>query len=826
MSFREAWSPLAWCCLLAQLALSQVGMPAADLAPPRAFVENRGQWSNGALFQMRRGNSVVAVQRDGFTIQMLRVDREDGREDAARPVREVTGYNAGLRFVGANPQAAVMGLDPLPGVHNWLRGSDPAKWVTKVPGFARVRIEELYPGIDLELYERDGYLEYDLLLEPGSSPGKVLIEALGVEGLARQEDGSLILHTPWQDVRHSAAICVTSDGSAVIAEVRQVAPRRATIDLHGWNGSTSVRIDPKVEYATYLGGSNSESPRAVRARAGVVAISGATFSWDFPTSEGAFQTIPAGYDDAFASVVSAEGRELVFSTLVGGLSSDIAQCVDMSADGLVFIAGESGTGLGFPTTSGAHDTSPNGLADGFVTRLSADGSSLLFSTLMGGGDNDSIADVCLAPDASIHVTGLSESPDFPTTPGAHAQRFSSIFQEAFIARLSADGSQLLSSTFLGCVASTKGHGLDLDSEGNVYLTGRVTADIVNLLPVTPGAYDPLPHGEVDSYVAKFTPDLSSIVYCTYLGGEWFDEAWGLDVDDSGAAYVTGITDSNDFPVTPGALDTHQDGVQDGFVSKLDPTGSQLVFSTYVGGFGYEQLVPDVAVGPDGSVVVAGDVSASITQFPLTPDAWKSTLSSKDAWLVRLDPAGSTALYGTLMGSSWPDWCRAMALDEQGNAYVAGEAFGPDFPVTPGAVDPTMAGTKDGFVVCLVFGPWVLQGGGLAGASGAPALLTGEGTLEAGTPGALRLKGALPSSVATLAVGLAELAAPFKGGTLVPEPMALVTVATAGSGEALLPWASWPAGVPSGTALWLQAWQADAGGPQGWAASHSLRAVTP
>lgn len=194
--------------LIAHKVLAQgVGPgPTGAVSPPRAFVENRGQWANGSHFQMRRGNSLVAVRPDGFTIQMLRIDRNardhgaDGRDEPAT----VSGWNLALTFRGASPDAVVRGTDELPGVYNYLRGSDRSEWVTKVRGFGRVRIAGLYPGIDLDLYERDGSLEYDLVLEPGADPSSIVIDVVGVDSIAAENSGRLQLRTPWQGVIHSS----------------------------------------------------------------------------------------------------------------------------------------------------------------------------------------------------------------------------------------------------------------------------------------------------------------------------------------------------------------------------------------------------------------------------------------------------------------------------------------------------------------------------------------------------------------------------------------------------------------------------------------------
>lgn len=812
----------------------RTGIAPSTFTAPRAFIENRGQWSNGSLFQMRRGNSVVAVQRDGFTIQMLRIG-EYGlplrRRGEPRPDGTVRGWNLRLRFLGANPSAIVEGVDELPGVHNWLRGSDPSGWVTKVHGYSQVRIRNLYPGIDLRLYERDAALEYDLDLHTGADPSRIALHLEGIASAGIDATGDIVLSTPWQDVVHSAAACrgvTAADGELPNAEFRQRTADVFNLDVRGWGGTTRLTIDPTLVYSTYLGGDNGEVPYALSATNGRVIVGGETLSYDFPLSAGAFQSINHDFGDGFVTSLTPDGSQLVFSTLFGGSGGDSVKDIAIDDTGLPIAVGLTSS-ADFPSTDGAYDEIQNGQGqdDAFVARLSGDGSDLVFSTFLGGSDHDPATRVVLGADESIYVAGQTESLDFPTTPNALASTFGASIT-AFAAHFSSDGSQLLASTMLGGTADSEGRGLGVDGEGNVFVGGRAHGNANVHIPVTPGAFDTTANGSKEAFVAKFTPDLSALVYCTYIGGDDFDDPWGMALASDGSVCIAGQTLSSDFPTTPGVFQKTNKGPPDGFVSMLDPTGSSLVFSTYMGGFSNDEI-DEVKLGPDGSIFLAGDTTSSPNSFPVTPDGWDITKGGGgDTYLVRLTGDGKAVTYGTYIGGNGSsiDECRSMALDESGNAFVAGEAFSTDFPVTPGAFDSTLTDFKDCFVVRFAFAPWAWSdlGFGLPGA-GVPKL-TGNGTLQPGSAGELKLSGVLPVTSGVLVTGLTAINAPFKGGTLVPAPVVLLPLVVGVTGEVVLSWTAWPVGVPSGTTLDFQAWFHDPFGPKGWSASNALLGVTP
>jgi hypothetical protein len=364
----------------------------------------------------------------------------------------------------------------------------------------------------------------------------------------------------------------------------------------------------------------------------------------------------------------------------------------------------------FPTTAGAFDTIlDNGGAirgDIFVTKLNPSGDLLAYSTFLGGeggaaqalsGFNNDIAVDALG---NAYVCGLVDSSDFPTTPGAFDTTSNST-QDGFVAKLNPTGSALVYSTFLGGIGSNWPLALAIDSSGNAYVAGLTTSAA---FPVTPGAFDTTTRGGFeDGFVTKLNPSGSALVYSTFLGGAVDDQVNSIAVDSSGSVYVAGSTESFDFPTTPCAFDQTR-GFQDAFVTKLNPAGTALEYSTYLGGNTHIEAALGIAVDASGNAIVVGRTLSG--DFPTTPDAFDPTFNgSGDVFITRLSASGRFTTYSTFLGGSSEDHVFDIALDGLGGAYMAGGTASPNFPTTPGAFDITFGGgNSDAFVTKLTLPP--------------------------------------------------------------------------------------------------------------------------
>lgn len=348
----------------------------------------------------------------------------------------------------------------------------------------------------------------------------------------------------------------------------------------------------------------------------------------------------------------------------------------------------------FPTTAGAFDTSYNGNSDAFVTKLNATGSGLVYSSYLGGSDFDRGFAIAVDGAGSAYVTGHTSSADFPTVR-AFDKKLD--FADVFVTKLDPSGSSLVYSTFLGGSSSfggEQGFGIAVDAAGDAFVTGFTHSTD---FPTTRGAADSSLDGDRDAFLAKLGPTGSKLLYSTYLGGSDTDVGFGVAADAAGGAYVTGATLSGDFPTTAGAFDTSLDGGFDAFVTKLSPDES-IAYSTYLGGGSSDSGVA-IAVGGAGEAFVTGVTSS--TDFPLTANAVDTKLTAffccfEDAFVTGLNSTGSALVYSTYLGGRDDEIGHGIAVDGAGNAYVAGQTRSADFPTTPKAFEKKYKGSGDAF----------------------------------------------------------------------------------------------------------------------------------
>jgi hypothetical protein len=372
------------------------------------------------------------------------------------------------------------------------------------------------------------------------------------------------------------------------------------------------------------------------------------------------------------SKLAADGSSLVYSTYLGGVGGDGTTGGKVDATGALYLTGFTGS-PDFPTTPGSFDTTPPAAGqDAFALKLTADGSSLVYSTFLGGASsNEFPAGLALASNGEVCVTGFTDSNDFPTTPGAFDTSYAAL-ADAYVTRISANGASLVYSTYLGGTGDEFPGDIAVNAAGNVVYYGRTSS---STYPVTPGAYDETPNGQNDLVVTQFTANGSSLVYSTHIGGGNGDYARGLAIDATGAAVLTGYTDSIDFPTTPGAFDENLDGSQDAFVAKLDANGQTLVYSTYLGGavfdYGY-----GIAVDEFGAAYVTGSTQGF--GFPTTNGAYDTSVDGVyDGFLTKLDANGMLR-YSTFFGGTGVDSGYSVRLGPNRTLSVAGETRSSDF----------------------------------------------------------------------------------------------------------------------------------------------------
>ncbi|MFX0061787.1 MAG: SBBP repeat-containing protein [Candidatus Hermodarchaeota archaeon] len=387
-------------------------------------------------------------------------------------------------------------------------------------------------------------------------------------------------------------------------------------------------------YSTFLGGGGEDRGEAIAVdSAGNAYVTGRTWnaSTKFPTTAGAFNETHSGLFDVFVCKLSADGASLLYSTFLGGTGDDEGYGLALDSAGNAYVTGttENDT-IDFPTTAGAFNETHSGVRDVFICKLSADGSSLLYSTLIGGAGTDYGLGIAIDSTGNAYATGYTNdaSTDFPTTPGAINETRPGGLYDIFVCKLSADGSSLLYSTHLGGAWNEWGEAIAVDSAGNAYVAGWTLDDFTTDFPTTPGAYDETHNGAEDVFVCKLSADGTSLLYSTFLGGSGDDYGYALALDSGNNVYVTGQTydEMRDFPTTPGAINKTHNGLDDVFVCKLSADGSSLLYSTFLGGSGNEASNA-LAIDSGKNVYVTGYTEDA--SFPTTPGAFNETYSGFD-----------------------------------------------------------------------------------------------------------------------------------------------------------------------------------------------------
>jgi hypothetical protein len=420
-------------------------------------------------------------------------------------------------------------------------------------------------------------------------------------------------------------------------------------------------------------------------------VAGQTESFDFPTTPGAYDQTRSGNYDAFVAKFSATGDSLLGSTFLGGASYEegISLVLDLSGNSVVMGYTSSSD---FPTTPGAYDQTFNEVLDVFVTKLSALGDSLLWSTFLGGSDSELGFSLVLDLSGNPIVVGPTKSSDFPTTLGSYDQTLNGLW-DVFVTKLSALGDSLLWSTFLGGSYYDCVYSLVLDPSGNPIVVGSTESSD---FPTTPGAYDQTFNGLLDVFVTKLSALGDSLLWSTFVGGIYGDEGFSLVLDLSENPVVTGYTYSSNFPTTPGAYDQTLNGLWDVFVTKLSALGDSLLWSTFLGGSYYDRGY-SLVLDPSGNPIVVGSTESS--DFPTTPGAYDQTFNGLwDVFVTKLSALGDSLLGSTFLGGSGYDYGQSLVVDPSGNPVVTGHTESSDFPTTPGAYDRTLNGYADVFVV--------------------------------------------------------------------------------------------------------------------------------
>jgi hypothetical protein len=648
------------------------------------FVANEGQVADKSVkFYTRTFGGNFYVRENGEMVYLaIQVPEKSKIRDLEQPAPagETRSWVLKETLAGTKGGLSPSGKDPAKTKVNSFIGSDRSKWKTNMATFGSVSLGEVYKGITLSLRAYGKSVEKIFTVSPGGDPSAIRLRVEGARSLEVSETGELLMGTGLGDIRFSKpAAFQEKDGKKVEVAVAYAAGKDMyAFKVGEYDKEYPLIIDPYyLAYSTYLGGSGEENAYGIAVDAsGSAYVTGSTTSANFPAAQGTYK----GGEDVFVAKFSPDGASLDYATYLGGSGNERGYGIAVDASGSAYVAGFTGSS-DFPVTDGGTHAGSN---DVFAAKLWPDG-SLAYAIFRGGSGDDRSRAIAVDASGNAYVSVHTPSPEFPVTSGT----FSGGYNDIVVMMLSPTGSPLVS-RFLGGSGDDYEMAITLDASGYIYVAGHTSSTD---FPVTGDAYQAANAGDYDAFVAKLSPVDLSIVYATYLGGTWKDQAYGVGVSASGDIFLTGLLGSTDFPVTTGG--GYKGGPSDAYVAKLRPGGAFA--ARYLGGSADDDTY-SLAVDSAGDVYVAGITNS--TDFPVTDG--RALSGYHDAFIAKLSGVDLSIAYAAYLGGSGTDYGQGIAVDGSGAAYMTGVTWSTNFHVTPGAYKTTLSGSGDAFVAKFSF----------------------------------------------------------------------------------------------------------------------------
>jgi len=688
---------------------------------PLLFIPNKGQFDERVFFAVNGRDKSIYFTAEGLTYVLMEQKKEE-RQDLVRSLRDIgqvredqvaarKRWAVKLDFVNVNKGVKPESLKESETVISYFKGKRD-DWKAGMRASSRIIYRNLWDGIDLVYYGTVNRMKYEFIVHPGADPEQVRLVYRGVDDIKVDGDGRLVVETPLGGFVDDVPVAWQGDGDnrkeVKISYELKKGDSGAGRSEYGfavgkYDRDLPLVLDPAVlVYCGFIGGSDEDYGYGIAVDvSGNAYVTGYTSSNDssFPVAVGPDLTFN-GDRDAFVAKINASGTALVYCGYIGGSEWDTGSCIAVDASGNAYVTGETHSYFSnstFPVTVGP-DLTFNGKFDAFVAKVNAAGTALVYCGYIGGSKDDSGIGIAVDSSGNAYVTGATYSDEltFPVAVGPDLTFNGG--RDAFVAKINASGSALVYCGFIGGSNGDSGYGIVVDVSGNAYVTGATYSDELTF-PVAVGP-DLTFNGDRDAFVAKINASGSALVYCGFIGGSNGDSGYGIVVDVSGNAYITGYTESNQstFPVAVGP-DLTFNGDCDAFVAKINTSGTALVYCGYIGGLDCEYCNA-IAVDSFGNAYVIGRTFSDESTFPVVngPDLTFNG-GSCDAFVAKVNTSGSTLVYCGYIGGNFPDWGQCIALDTSGNAYVIGFTGSSEttFPLTVGPDLTYNGGYYDAFV---------------------------------------------------------------------------------------------------------------------------------
>lgn len=668
------------------------------------FIENKGQWPREVLYLTQMGGLNAWITTKGIQLEFYKIEainqkdfKDANHNKFDKNEYKTTGQRVGFNFIGNNISLNSEGQHKQTAYKNYLIGNDHSKHAANVALYGQVIVKEIYAGIDIRYYFEKDFLRYDYIVHPGADASQIRFNIDGSDKTYLNSNGELVFTTLFGEAKNTDLYCYTKKDEKKVAAKFTNHDGNWSIDLDEYDKNQTLIIDPLI-YSTYIGGNVYEESYSIAVNTSNNAyVCGFTNSANYDIVMGSFQFINAGNWDVFVSKLNDDGTGLIYSTYIGGSGSDFAVSNAIDSDNNLYITGYTDS-PNYDVTSGAFQMIKGLGFDGFITKLNATGTALIYSSYIGGNDGDYSRSIVIDTSNNAYISGSTYSTNFPTSMGAF-QNVAGGLVDIFVSKINAYGSALIYSTYIGTFNNEEGQSIAVDTSGNAYITGRAHFGFI----ITPGAFQSVNGGGSDAFIIKLNTAGSALIYSTYVGGNGSDSGYDIALDSFNNAYITGDTESSNYLVSPDAFQNgHEGGFTDAFVTKINASGTQLIYSTYVGGNG-DDTAYSIAVDMNDNAYITGLTES--TNFDITNGAFQTTnAAGRDVFVTQINPTGTALIYSTYVGGDNNDVGLSIALDTYANGYITGLTWSTDFDTTTGSFQTINAGARDLFVFKLDFIP--------------------------------------------------------------------------------------------------------------------------
>lgn len=662
------------------------------------FTENAGQWDDQIKFRAGTAEATAWFADDGPYYQFSReIATEGNSKPRNRLLQESPAYECLMiktSFVGVGTSLGIFGEEEVDYKCNYFLGNDPSRWQTNVPSYSSIIYRNIYSGVDLRYYGNGSYMEYDFMVAAGSDPSQIEIRYDGIEGLSVNAAGELEVSTLWGTIVESCPYIYQIDGEdqIVLSGTYEIISDNSfgfAVDVEQYNSNLPLIIDPVLIYSSYLGGWAGDFGWGIEIDStGDMYLSGQTTSSSFPVVF-PYQDAFAGATDVFVTKMGLDGT-LEFSTFFGGIGQEEYPRLATDNEYNVYVSGRTYS-EDFPVYA-AYSSSLNGNSDVFAFKMNSTGDVLLFSTFLGGNSDDFAGGLAVDNNGNLYVATTTVSKDFPVVNAYQAYPGENPASEnPTVTKFSVGGDYLEYSTYIAGTDEDVVMGMAVDANGCAMIHGFAYSDDFPLY----NAYDSQLEG-CDAFLSKLTSDGSGLVFSTFLGGsenEWIES---VDIDEAGNIYAAGGTRSLDFPLVNPYQTEMLGGTTvgiDNFVSKFNSVGSELIYSTYLGGTG-DDFTETIHVDNVGIAFITGYTYSA--DFPLENPIYATLSGTNDANLTALSPGGNELSFSTYLGGTDAESGYDIAIDDLRNVYVTGYTRSPDFPLV-NEYQNTLKSAYDAFV---------------------------------------------------------------------------------------------------------------------------------